>query len=56
MCFATFQKPSQKKRMTVAHFGAKTCHFPCVFGLCTYAHAAFYRRFGDEASGPVDRF
>eukprot|EP00974_Lingulodinium_polyedra_P130546 11214249-Lingulodinium_polyedra.AAC.1 len=42
--------------MTVTHVGAKTCHVARVFAFCTYAHAAFYKRFGDETNGPVDCF
>ena len=42
--------------MIVTRFGAETRHLVSVFALCTYAHAAFYRRPRDMASALVDRF
>eukprot|EP00974_Lingulodinium_polyedra_P047408 4550893-Lingulodinium_polyedra.AAC.1 len=34
--------------------GCRTLPICKCFALCTYAHAAFYRHFGDQANGPVD--
>eukprot|EP00974_Lingulodinium_polyedra_P124141 11189450-Lingulodinium_polyedra.AAC.1 len=52
----TTQKPCQTQLMAITHFGAQTCHVDRVFVLYTYAHAAFDKRFSNQANGTVDCF